>query len=113
MKKTIKLHRKEYEIKAAPKSHHVDYEIYEENDCCNPHEPVKPIISGFVKWDGCSNWDFPSTKDCMFHGCERSDLTDFGELMAICHDMTCELCENADSDLFLPQNDEVEQHCSD
>lgn len=100
MNKIIKLHYNEYKIMADVKSHHVDYRIFEENHCCNEHE--KPLIAGYVKWDGCSNWNFPSTNDCMFHGCERSDLTDFGELMAICRDMTCDLCENADPSLFLP-----------
>ena len=51
-------------------------------------------ISGEVKWDGCSNWDFDVAKDIMLHGCSKKDLTRIGEVMGICWDWTAELCEH-------------------
>lgn len=47
-----------------------------------------PYLHGSVKWDGCSNWYFDEQDDVMLHGCERSHLTRFGEIMGACWDWT-------------------------
>ena len=90
----ITLSGQEFTIYAEPGEYKVEYEVFEEDDTDGP------LIMGYVKWDGCSNWEFPSVELGMFHGCHRSNLTDFGELMAKCWDMTVDLCENADRDVF-------------
>lgn len=99
IKKRIKLGGQEFTVYAKVREYNVDYDIFED-DLGYGDVGQKPLISGFVKWDGCSNWHFPSVNDCMFHGCSRSDLTRFGELMAVCWDMTPKLCENADPSFF-------------
>jgi|688.fasta_scaffold819497_1 hypothetical protein len=53
----------------------------------------EPYLHGTVKWDGCSNWYFDEQDRVMLHGCQRSDLTRFGEVMAACWDWASELLE--------------------
>lgn len=36
-------------------------------------------LSGFVKWDGCSNWDY-HTEDCMAHFCGVEGMRQFCSL---------------------------------
>lgn len=54
------------------------------------------FISGSVKWDGCSNWDMMPEEDRpgYFHGCSREHLTNIGEIMARCWDLTAKHCPN-------------------
>lgn len=52
----------------------------------NP-EDVDPLFSGWVKWDGCSDWWMPDS----FHACGRDDLEMVGEAMTTCFDWTSEL----------------------
>lgn len=49
---------------------------------------------GFVKWDGCSNWEFDIQNKVMIHACERNQLVNLGEVLARCWDMTEKLCEH-------------------
>ena len=93
-----------------PHSHWVEFEIYEIQgraedesrlyagaDLKNaPLDEAVPTIKGYVKWDGCSNWQFPLGDSCCFHGCERKDLLSFGFIMAHCWDITKELLPNFD-----------------
>lgn len=43
-------------------------------------EEAEVFLSGFIKWDGCSNWDF-KTDACMKHFCGRDDANGLGRLM--------------------------------
>ena len=54
-----------------------------------------PLVSGSVKWDGCSNYDFPASEDCMMHGCSRDDLLSLGEMLAAIWDACMVRCPNA------------------
>lgn len=54
-------------------------------------EEAEVTVTGFVKWDGCSNWDF-KTSECMMHFCEREQMVQLGELLGRLYDMTAELC---------------------
>lgn len=45
-------------------------------------------LSGHVKWDGCSNWNFDANEDCMLHFCEREQLVNIGKLLAWMYDYT-------------------------
>ncbi len=47
------------------------------------------LISGSVKWDGCSNWTL-GVEDCMTHFCGRSELVGLGELLARLWDLAAE-----------------------
>lgn len=51
---------------------------------------TEPFMIGFIKWDGCSNWDF-FDKHCPLHFCTKSQARNFGELLAGMYDMALEL----------------------
>ncbi len=38
------------------------------------------VFSGFVKWDGCSHWQW-NTEHCMWHGCGLESIQHMGEAM--------------------------------
>lgn len=101
-----------YSILARPQGHYVDYTVYEhagresvagslifyseedENEFVDNVENAQVYISGSVKWDGCSNWDFIelSERKTMIHGCSREDLSNIGEVLAACWDLTALHC---------------------
>lgn len=43
-------------------------------------EDGQVFLSGGIKWDGCSNWNF-NDKQVMIHFCGRSDATSIGRLI--------------------------------
>ena len=55
-------------------------------------DEAQPYLHGAVKWDGCSDWHFDEQDRCELHGCSKEDVQRFGAVMAICWDMTAELC---------------------
>lgn len=60
------------------------YERFTENgaqDFVPLFENGEKFVSGSIKWDGCSNWDF-HTEECMMHFCGSSDATSIGSLMS-------------------------------
>lgn len=111
-----------YSIVADPKSHYVEYVIlkhdgYDTDNRGNITTPffhkkgsgmypdiVEDIsnaeiaISGSVKWDGCSNWDFSSEEMNMFHGCSREDLINIGLILGEAWVWTRELIDNWNGD---------------
>lgn len=107
-------HNKElcFTILATPKDYHVDYTLYEieywdeigeqedpvyrneEGTYTKDIEKANVYAHGFVKWDGCSNWEFDEQERGMLHGCDRKDLIRLGEVLARCWDKTAELCTN-------------------
>lgn len=44
------------------------------------------IIDGFVKWDGCSNWNF-NTENCMLHFCDKDEAAELGKIMALLYEI--------------------------
>ena len=103
-----------FTIVASPHDYWVDFKIY---DIVEAHDDGKsfswprigaehgmdvvtrldwaePYLSGGVKWDGCSNWQFDEQERCMLHACYREGLLRLGEVMARCWDWTAELCPN-------------------
>jgi len=74
-------------VLATPSDYHVDYEVFDSRENTQGDDI---ILSGSVKWDGCSNWQ--TNEDCMLHACEREELVNIGLLMAECWDLTAELC---------------------
>ena len=98
-----------FTIVADPKEHHVDYTIYDmaafepvltwpriggsdSFDMTDSLEDAEVYLHGFVKWDGCSNWHFDEQDRVMLHGCSKSDVQRFGDVMALCWEWTAELC---------------------
>ncbi|WP_175952856.1 hypothetical protein [Burkholderia sp. BCC0405] len=59
-------------------------------------EEAEIYLHGEVKWDGCSNWHFDEQDRVMLHGCSRSDIQRFGDVMAACWDWAMELLPNSD-----------------
>lgn len=57
-------------------------------------EQVTPFISGRVKWDGCTNFDFnfPENGGCMLHECDREGLVNIGLLLGRIWDQCAALC---------------------
>ena len=51
------------------------------------------FASGFVKWDGCSNWSFHQDTH-MHHACRREGLTAVGDILARCWDASAGLMPN-------------------
>jgi hypothetical protein len=98
----------EFTIVANPKEHRVDYTIYDMAavepvlwpraggidgfDNTNSLEDAEVYLHGEVKWDGCSNWHFDEQDRVMLHGCSKSNVQRFGDVMALCWEWTAELC---------------------
>jgi hypothetical protein len=98
----------EFTIVANPKDLHVDYTIYDMAavvpvlwrrvgatdgfDMTDNIEDAEMYLHGEVKWDGCSNWYFDEQDRVMLHGCSKSDVQRFGDVMALCWEWTAELC---------------------
>lgn len=90
---TVKLHENKLSCK---------FEILEED----PLSSVPDVISsGFVKWDGCVNWNARVMSDdgrsqVMVHFCQPSDLQDFmAELQAAIHEAHS-LCQDTEKDYW-------------
>lgn len=52
------------------------------------------MIRGSIKWDGCSNIEFPASQSCMHHECDRVGLTDIGILLGRIYDQCAELMKD-------------------
>ncbi len=74
------------------KGHFVFADLHESKLSVNftifEHEEAdEPMVSGSVKWDGCSNWN---TEECL-HFCCRNQAKDLGDILAACYDWAAEL----------------------
>lgn len=116
MDKIIVRHFKElnFTVVATPDEYHVDYTIYEHEGIetngnvlfhrkgsLHSPDPVENIddseayISGSVKWDGCSNWNFDEQdRGVMLHGCTKEDVVNLGLILGECWDWTESLCDH-------------------
>jgi hypothetical protein len=56
---------------------------------------VPPFLSGDVKWDGCSNWDW-HTSECMQHFCTKDSAVKIGVLMGRLYDLAAEMIPGFD-----------------
>lgn len=50
--------------------------------------PKAVYLSGYVKWDGCSDWAFDEQDRVMLHFCSRNDVKELGELLLAIYDLT-------------------------
>jgi hypothetical protein len=108
----------DFVVKITPGEYHADYAIYEilgthvdgtfvynKAGADSTMEPVETIeeaqifAHGSVKWDGCSNWHFDITDDCMLHGCDRETLLNVGRILEACWIMTREFCAHWSADV--------------
>ena len=63
---------------------------------------VEVYAHGYVKWDGCSNWDIDELYRGMLHGCSRRDLLNLGRILGECWDMASDLCLSWNDDVADP-----------
>lgn len=58
-------------------------------DTTSKFEDGEMFLSGTIKWDGCSNWNF-NDKKVMIHFCGRKDATSIGRLIDHLYQITKE-----------------------
>ena len=70
----------------------VNFKIYRSLDWENKDKGIiYPVISGHVKYDGCSNWTLASKDGMMWHSCDKKGLLAIGEILGECYEWTKEL----------------------
>lgn len=92
--KTIHYEDLFYSVKIKPSEFSVDFEVYEIEGWCSlgnhtyydniwDLDEAKPLFTGSIKWDHCSNWDVPRTEGCthQFHFCGMEQAINLGKLM--------------------------------
>lgn len=57
------------------------------------------FLEGDIKWDGCSNWDFPGVADCMLHFCDLKQASGIGRLMQRMYEIASMRIPSFDFDL--------------
>lgn len=77
-----------YEFKATPNEYYIDFSIIENDEDL--------VAKGYVKWDGCSNWDI-SPENVMIHFCSGTDIKEFGQILESCYEYAK---EHFDNDMF-------------
>jgi hypothetical protein len=50
----------------------------DDHDCTDDIDAAQPYLTGYIKWDGCSNWDYEQIDT---HFCGRGDALELGKLM--------------------------------
>lgn len=105
-------------VKYASASHHTDFSAWiavpvdnkptfgEDRD--PSPDSVPPLIQGSVKWDGCSNFNFPEADEGLIHGCKRADLVAIGTILGRIYDQAIRLCPRSDSGILGEAQDIVE-----
>ena len=83
-----------YQVSAEIDGSSVAFHVYEDDD-------TDYLFSGYVKWDGCSNWDFQSFNarvGCThpLHFCSKEDAIEFGVFLGKLYDWTAELIKVLD-----------------
>jgi hypothetical protein len=79
----------EFSVSAEVHESSVEFHIYKDDD-------TDYLFSGYVKWDGCSNWDFQSFNERVgcthpLHFCSKEDTIEFGVFLGKLYDWTAEL----------------------
>ena len=85
------LHFFGFTVTATRDSHHADFVIYDHDQPAIEDWSDEVFAHGFVKWDGCSNWQIDAQDHVMLHGCSRDDLFRIGAILAACWDWAAEL----------------------
>jgi hypothetical protein len=97
-----------FTVEAKKDTHHVDFTIYEGigflesfeeqvkigiDSTLGPNYDDDPLVKGYVKWDGCSNWDFPLEAGVTYplHFCGQQEIRCFGKMLAELYEWAAEL----------------------
>lgn len=73
---------------------------YQDINCefVDDFDSSETFLSGSIKWDGCSNWNF-HTDQCMRHFCGRDDATSIGRLMTRLYEIAAERVPHYDREI--------------
>lgn len=78
-----------YYVLAERKDYCVEFVIFESDyEVDKTNNDV--FLSGYIKWDGCSNWDFEN-KNYPLHFCSRSEIKRLSNLFIMLYDWALEL----------------------
>jgi hypothetical protein len=66
------------------------YSAQVEHTFTSSFDLAAPYLTGFLKWDGCFNFQFPAHEVAMLHTCGRRALEDIGELLTAIYDLGAE-----------------------
>ncbi len=80
-----------------PASCVVDYSVYEGSGYT---ASLDPLFVGSIKWDGCSNWDFPHGHYPL-HFCSKESAISFGKFLGELYDWASELMPESSEYLGL------------
>jgi hypothetical protein len=101
-----------YTIKADYKEYHIDFYVYrnmtygldaDENDSVvwlkkngtwqeetSNIEEAETYVHGFIKWDGCSNWEYNKDSDIMIHFCGSNEAEFAAKVIPLCYKIASE-----------------------
>lgn len=77
-----------YTIAWTPEETIINFEIYELCEEEDTIEGMNPAVSGWVKWDGCSNWKFFPDSNGRCHFCDVREIVDLQLAMSNCYEIT-------------------------
>jgi hypothetical protein len=97
-----------FTVEAKKNTNHVDFIIYEGigyleafekqielgiDPALGPNYDDGPLVKGYVKWDGCSNWDFPHEANTThpLHFCGKLEAACFGKMIVELYEWAAEL----------------------
>jgi hypothetical protein len=67
------------------------------NDSTEDFAESQRFLSGSIKWDGCSNWDW-HTDGCLMHFCGRGEAVSIGTLMTKLYDIAADRLPTFDAE---------------
>ncbi len=97
--KKFDLKNTEYNVIAEMHESSVELHVYKQ-------DKVYHLFSGFIKWDGCSNWDFQSFNERVghthpLHFCEKEDAIEFGIFLGKLYDWAHELIAHNEKSIAI------------
>ena len=75
-----------YAVTAKSKGHFVEFKIWDSGI----NGPTLDFL-GYIKWDGCSNWDFGPNAHYPLHFCGMTEAGEFGKLIQKLYEWAAEL----------------------
>lgn len=66
-----------------------DGPLFQYDDISWSKVPVEPVLTGYTKWDGCTEVDLPDG----YHGCSRTNLSWFSSLLTQIYDHSLHMME--------------------
>jgi len=53
-------------------------------------EEAEDYVHGFIKWDGCSNWEYSKDTDIMIHFCGSNEAEFAAKVIPLCYKIASE-----------------------